>query len=332
MMRLLILGAGWLTGEIAVRAVSSGGDVTCLARGKTSVPPKGVTFVRADRDDPDAFNAVREARWDGVVDISTDPKRVRRAADVLKPTAQHFIYISSASVYVDDRTPNQDESAQTHEPIEDGQASDPELYGAHKVACERIVASTFGSERTALIRPGLIGGPGDRSDRSGYWPFRFAHPADERGRVLIPDAPDLATQLIDVRDLAGFVVDCARERGAGTFDAVGESTSLADHLNVAQSVAGFRGTTVAADPAWLLAHDVSPWMGPRSLPLWLPLPDYAGFGTRSASAARQVGLRLRDLHATLADTLAWERTREAGTRRAGLSDDDERSLLQELTD
>jgi 2'-hydroxyisoflavone reductase len=331
-MRLLILGAGWLTGEIALRAASSGDDVTCLARGKTSAAPNGVTFVRADRDKPDAFDCVRDVRWDAVVDISTDPKRVRRAADALKPNAQHYIYISSASVYVDDRTPNQDESAQTHEPIEDGEASDPELYGAHKVACERIVASTFRSERATLIRPGLIGGPGDRSDRSGYWPFRFAHPADERGRVLIPDAADLATQLVDVRDLAGFVVDGARARLAGTFDAVGQSNSLADHLNVAQSVADFRGTTVAADPAWLLANNVSPWMGPRSLPLWLPLPDYAGFGTRSASAARHAGLRLRGLHETLADTLAWERTREAGTRRAGLSDDDERSLLRELTD
>ena len=330
-MRLLILGAGWLSGEIAVRAASSGDEVTCLARGKTSAAPNGATFVRADRDEPHTFDAVRDARWDAVVDISTDPKRVRRAADALKPNAQHCIYISSASVYVDDRTPNQDESAQTHEPIEDGEVSDPELYGAHKVACERIVASFFGSERTTLIRPGLIGGPGDRSDRSGYWPFRFAHPADERGRVLIPNAPNLATQLIDVRDLAGFVVDCARERVADTFDAIGESKSLADHLSVAQSVAGFHGTTVAADPQWLLAHDVSPWMGPRSLPLWLPLPDYAGFGTRSGSAARQAGLRLRDLRATLADTLAWERTRESGTRRAGLSNDDERSLLQELT-
>jgi 2'-hydroxyisoflavone reductase len=330
-MRLLILGAGWLTGEIAIRAANSGDDVTCLARGKTSTAPTGATFVRADRNEPQAFDAVRDALWDAVVDISTDPKRVRGAADALKPNARHFIYISSASVYVDDRTPNQDESAQTHDPIQDGELSDPELYGAHKVACERVVASTFGSERTTLIRPGLIGGPGDRSDRSGYWPFRFAHPADERGRVLIPDAPDLATQLIDVRDLAGFVVDCARAHVAGTLDAVGESKPLTEHLDVAQSVAGFGGTTVAADPAWLLAHDVSPWMGPRSLPLWLPLPDYAGFGTRSASAARQAGLRLRSLDATLADTLAWERTRESGTRRAGLSDDDERSLLRELT-
>jgi 2'-hydroxyisoflavone reductase len=328
--RLLILGAGWLTGEIAARAVAGGDDVTCLARGKTSAAPSGATFVRADRDDPDAYDAIAGMHWDAVVDISTHPQRVRRAVHALQPNAQHCIYVSSASVYVDDRTPNQDESAQTHEPVEYGEPSDPELYGAHKVACERIVASAFGTERTTLIRPGLIGGPGDRSDRSGYWPIRFARPADTRGRVLIPNTPDLPTQVIDVRDLAAFVVDCARARVAGTFDAVGASILLAEHLKIAQSVADFTGTTVAADPEWLEAHDVSPWMGPRSLPMWLPMPDYAGFGSRNASAAHRNGLQLRDLQATLADTLAWERTREPGTRHAGLSDDDERSLLQEL--
>jgi 2'-hydroxyisoflavone reductase len=330
-MRLLVLGGtGFLSGAIATRALRDGDDVTCLARGTTGVPPAGATFVRADRDAPAAYDDVANTDWDAVVEISSDPQRVRAAAAALAPRTQHFAYISSASVYVEDATPNQDESAAFHEPTEDGAASDPELYGAHKVACEDIARAEFGDDRTTIVRAGLIGGPGDRSDRTGYWPLRFARPADERGRVLIPDAPDLATQVIDVRDLATFVLHCARAGIAATFNALGDSIALAKHFATAQRVAGFRGATVAADPAWLTAHDVAPWMGPRSLPLWLPLPEYAGFGTRNGSAARRAGLQIRGLEETLADVLVWERTRAIAVRRAGLTDDDERELLQQL--
>jgi nucleoside-diphosphate-sugar epimerase len=330
-MRLLVLGGtGFLSGAIATQALHDGDDVTCLVRGTTSVPPAGATFVRADRDDPAAYDDVARADWDAVVEISSDPRRIRAAATALAPRTRHIAYISSASVYVDDATPDQDESAAIHEPTEDGAASDPELYGAHKVACERIALAEFGNGTTTIFRAGLIGGPGDRSDRTGYWPLRFARPADERGRVLIPDAPDLATQVIDARDLATFVLHCVRARIAGTFNALGDSIDLAQHLAVAQRVAGFRGTTVAADPEWLTARDVEPWMGPRSLPLWLPLPEYAGFGTRDGSAARSAGLRIRSLEETLADVLVWERTRDIAVRRAGLTGDDERQLLQEL--
>jgi 2'-hydroxyisoflavone reductase len=330
-MRLLVLGGtGFLSGAVATQAVRDGDEVTCLARGSTSLPPAGATFVEADRDDPIAYEMVRHSDWDAVVEISTDPRRVRAAATALAPRTRHFAYISSASVYVEDATPDQDETAAIHESTEDGAASDPELYGAHKVACEGIARSEFGNHTTTVFRAGLIGGPGDRSDRTGYWPLRFARPADERGRVLIPDTPDLATQVIDVRDLATFVLHCARAGVAGTFNALGDSIDLAQHLAVAQRVAGFRGTTVAVDPAWLSAHDVEPWMGARSLPLWLPLPEYAGMGKRNGSAARRAGLRIRPLEETLADVLVWERTRDVPVRRAGLTDDDERQLLHEL--
>jgi 2'-hydroxyisoflavone reductase len=330
-MRLLVLGGtGWLAGEIAAQAMLAGDSVTCLARGITGTPPAGATFVRADRNEADAYARVTACEWDGVVDISSDPRRVRAAIEALAPIARRYAYVSSASVYVDDSVPEQDESAPTHEPIEDGDASDLETYGARKVACEQIVLSAFGRENATVVRPGLIGGPGDRTDRTGYWPLRFARPADERGRVLVPDTPDLATQVIDVRDLATFVLGCLRARIGGTFNALGESIPFARHMNVAQLVAGFRGTTVAADPSWLVAHGVDPWMGPRSLPLWVPLPECDGFGSRDASAARAVGLRTRSLETTLADTLAWELTRDVAARRAGLSDEDERALLREL--
>ncbi|HEY1428567.1 MAG TPA: NAD-dependent epimerase/dehydratase family protein [Candidatus Tumulicola sp.] len=329
---MLVLGSGWLSGEIASQAVARGDEVATLARGVSSSALPGVTFVKADRDDPNAYDDVAAQTWDVLVDISTSPKRVRDAASALASKTQHCIYISTTSVYVDDRTPNQDELAKTFEPNEGGEISDPELYGAHKTACENIEIAAFGKERVTVIRPGLIGGPGDRSDRSGYWPIRFARPSDETGRVLIPDEPELDTQLIDVRDLAAFAVHCARERIGGTFNALGETLSLAEHLAIAQRAAGFGGTTVAADSAWLVERGVSYWMGPKSLPLWLPLPDYAGFGTRDVSAARKAGLVTRSLQDTLTDTLAWEKTREITERRAGLSDDDERALLRERTD
>ena len=147
----------------------------------------------------------------------------------------------------------------------------------------------------------------------------------------MPAVPGLATQVIDVRDLAAWLVDAAGRHVSGTFNATGETLSLSEHIEVARKVAGHTGPLVAVDQEWLLAHEVEPWMGERSLPLWLP-PDYAGFNSRDSSKARAAGLSTRPLADTLTDTLAWELAREPGRpRRAGLSDDDERVLLQELS-
>jgi hypothetical protein len=146
--------------------------------------------------------------------------------------------------------------------------------------------------------------------------------------VLVPDAPALPTQVIDVRDLAAWIVDAGTAGLTGTFNATGETTPLPDHLTMARAVAGHTGPVVPVDQDWLLAHDVEPWMGERSLPLWLPLPDYAGFSARDSSAARAAGLVTRPLADTLADTLAWELTAGADRPRlAGLTADEERRLL-----
>jgi hypothetical protein len=146
---------------------------------------------------------------------------------------------------------------------------------------------------------------------------------------LVPDARLQPTQVIDVRDLARWLVEAASRGVHGIYNATGLTISLAEHLDVARGVAGHTGPVVAADPDWLLAHDVQPWMGERSLPLWLPDPRWAGFNARDSSKARQAGLMTRPLHETLADVLAWELTRSPGrVRKAGLSDGDERSLLR----
>ena len=139
------------------------------------------------------------------------------------------------------------------------------------------------------------------------------------------------TQVIDVRDLADWIVHGASSRIAGVFNATGLSIPMPEHLEVARRVAKHRGPTVSADQEWLLGRGVKPWMGLRSLPLWVPMPAYAGFSSRDSSAARANGLVTRALEDTLADVLAWELGRESpACRQAGLADEDERILLDEL--
>jgi 2'-hydroxyisoflavone reductase len=330
--RLLVLGGtAWLGRHIAAAALEQGHDVTCLARGDSGAAPEGAALIRSDRDGPDAYDEVVGVEWDAVVDVSRQPGHVRRATAALEDRSRAFVFVSSVSVYAEYATPDADESAELLPALEGDVMETMATYGEAKVACERHVLTTFGPDRSLIVRSGLIAGPGDTSDRTGYWPLRFSRPATADGRVLVPDAPELATQMIDVRDLAAWVVEAAAHDRAGTFNATGDVVAMPSHLAVARAVAGHSGPIVAVDQDWLQAHDIEPWMGERSLPLWLPLPEYAGFGARSTRAARAAGLVVRPLDETLADTLAWELT--AGPdrpRRAGLSDADERALLQEL--
>lgn len=132
-----------------------------------------------------------------------------------------------------------------------------ETYGEAKVACEQHVRRSFGDDRTLIARAGLIGGPGDTFDRTGYWPLRFARPAMADGSVLVPDVP-LPTQVIDARDLAAWLVESAERGVHGVFNAVGETMPLAEHLAAARKVAGHSGPLVPVDQDWLPAHDVTP--------------------------------------------------------------------------
>jgi nucleoside-diphosphate-sugar epimerase len=290
-------------------------------------------LVRADRDKPDAYDAVIRDVWDVVVDVSRQPGQVGGATAALAERSRSFIFISSGNVYADHGTPGQDEGAALLPALEGDVMESMDTYGQAKVGCEQQVLSAFGPDRSLIARVGLIGGPGDIFDRTGYWPLRFARPAAEDGRVLVPDAPELGTQVIDVRDLAMWIVESGSGGLRGTFNATGETVPLRQHLETARRVAGHSGPVVAASQEWLLAHGVEPWMGGRSLPLWLPEPEDAGFNSRDSSAARAAGLVTRSLEQTLADTLAWEIARDpARPRRAGLSDDDERSLLHALAD
>ena len=201
-----------------------------------------------------------------------------------------------------------------------------EEYGAAKAGCESLVVAGVGADRALLARVGLIGGPGDPSDRFGYWVSRFA--LEQQGDVLVPDEPALMTQTVDVRDLAAFLLGCAQARRSGPVNVVGEAVPLPAVLDASARVAGFAGHAVPVEPAWLAAHDVQPWAGPRSLPLWLPLPEYAGFGCRSDARAVELGLTRRSLESTLADVLEDERGRGLDRpRRAGLTRAEELDLL-----
>jgi nucleoside-diphosphate-sugar epimerase len=327
-MRILVLGGtAWLGGALAQTALDRGHAVAALARGESGSVPRGVELVRADRSRPDAYAAVAGRDWDAVLDVSRQPGHVRSALAVLRERAAHWGFVSSCSVYAAHDTPGADESAAVLPALAEEEAT-PETYGEGKVACEEAVLAAVGPDRALVARAGLIAGPGDPTDRTGYWPLRFAHPSADDGAVLVPDSPGVGTQVVDVRDLAAWLVTCAERGTAGVMNAAGPVVPLEEHLATARRVAGHDGPVVAASAEWLAAQGVQEWSGERSLPLWINTPGWEGFGARNTSRALARGLSTRPLEETLTDTLAWEmRSGPGRPRRAGLSPDEERALL-----
>ncbi|HKP07284.1 MAG TPA: NAD-dependent epimerase/dehydratase family protein [Microbacterium sp.] len=321
---LVLGGTGWLSGRIAERWADAGAAVSCLARGGREAP-YGSTLVIADRDDSSAYDAVALREWDEIVDVSSNADHVGAAVAALGERTRHWTYISTVSVYGDNDEPDSDESAQLLAPAAPGEDED---YGRAKVRAEASVCSALGF-RAAIVRPGLIVGPGDPTDRFGYWVGRFALAAD--ADVLVPDTTDRGAQVIDVDDLAEFARGVGRERWSGVANAVGDPVTLDRLFAEAREAAGHSGALVPAADDWLRQHDVGYWMGPRSLPLWLPA-DMPGFWTRSNVPYRLLGGRLRPLRETLERALADERVRGLDReRRAGLRRADERELLALLS-
>jgi 2'-hydroxyisoflavone reductase len=325
---LLILGGtSWLGGAVARQARDRGHRVTCLARGESGAPPDGVRLVRADRSAESAYDEVRERHWDAVIDVARQPGHVRGAVEALAASARHWIFVSTCSVYATDDSPGAAEDAPLHPPWTGEGLASIEDYGPAKVACENIVLDAV--PQATVARAGLIVGYGDRSDRFGYWPARIARSGTAEP-VLVPPLDD-PVQVIDVEALAGWLVHCAEDGVGGVFNALGDTTTMGAVLDASVAAAGQSARLVEVSDRWLRDHGVEPWMGPESLPLWLPKPEYAGFMTRSNVAARAAGLELRPLPDSTRAALAWER--ELGLdreRHAGLSPDREKALLGEV--
>lgn len=323
---LLLGGTGWLGGEIARAAMSRGHRVTALARGSAPAPD-GVTLIRADRSEPDGYRDVVDRDWDLVLDVSWQPGLVRSAVAALAGRAARWVYVSSGSVYAEG--PAGDETDPTVAPL-DADHAEPEDYGPAKVACENAVLDALG-DRAVVARAGLIGGAGDRSDRFGYYPAAFARAGVEP--VLVPDLGDAVVQTVSAGDLAAWLVTVdgsERSEDHGVFDTCGEPIRFADLIALARSAGGHTGRVVMADPSWLTSCGVGYFMGPRSLPFWLPEGHELAV-PRPSERARAAGLKWRPYRRMIDEALTDERRLGFDRdRRAGLTRAQERELLEAL--
>ncbi|MEO7587939.1 MAG: NAD-dependent epimerase/dehydratase family protein [Arachnia sp.] len=314
---LVLGGTAWLGREIAQAVARTGAQVTCAARGVSGRPPPDVDFVRLDRLAPGAYEGLTR-EWDDVIELSHDPGLVVPALETLGPLARHWTVISSVSVYERNDAPGADESAATVE------VQDTTVYAQAKVAAEQAARERL-EDRLLVARPCLIVGPGDTSDRFGYWPARLAESADDE--VLTPETEGRHVQVIDVADLAHWISDAGARQETGVVNAVGESLPMADFLEEAARVCGFGGRFVSASDEWLQKHDVRYWSGPRSLPLWLP-QEITAMAQRNSDAFRAKGGQCRTMRETLSRALEDERARGVSRkRRSGLTRSEEELLL-----
>lgn len=323
---LVLGGTAWLSAEVARQAVAAGHDVTCLARGSGSFPA-GVSELRADRTAPDAYGGVRGGAFDLIVDVAQQPGQVRSALASLGSIGAHWVFVSTGSVYADSDHLSGDESDPLLAAAEDDIVTD-EQYGAGKVACENAFADV--DVPVSILRAGLIGGPGDGSDRLGYWPAAFARAVRPGGvdlPVLVPDVTEQPVQVVDVRDIAVFSLTAGLARAAGVFDVTGIPSTLGGMVELSRSAAGHRGEVVTVGVEKLVEAGVQYWARPGSLPLWLP-PGHALATMRPSAAAAAAGFTRRPLIDTIRDTLADERERGVDRdRRSGLSRVREDELL-----
>ena len=302
-------GTAFLSRAVAVEAAARGHEVSVAARGASGPVPDGVRHVVLDRTEEIPADLAAQV-FDAVVDVARTPSWVARAVAAW-PRA-HWTFVSTINVYADETTPG---GTPATLPLVDPQPEDvdlgrhPEAYGPMKVACEQLVRD--GAARAFVVRPGLIVGPGDPTGRFTYWPAR------------------LTVQVIDVRDLAAWIVTAAETGLTGDLDGVGPATALGDLLAEASAALGAEPRWTWASDAVLEVHDVAPWMGPRSLPLWLPRPAYDGMLAHDWSPSRDAGLAARPIAETARDTLEWLRATPDAVV-TGLTREQEREVLDSL--
>lgn len=326
-MRLLILGGTGFLGPHFVRdATARGHQVTLFNRGKTN-PHLFPDLEKLRGDRKDDLRALEGRVFDGVVDTSGYiPAHVRASANLLRDSGQ-YLFVSSISAYADASEPIDEDSALA--PLEDPDTTDvPTYYGPLKAACEGAAEAAMPG-RTTIVRPGLIVGPGDPTDRFTYWPTRIAR----GGRVLAPGAPTDPTQFVDARDLARFLVDLLEQREAGVFNAAGPRApyTIGALLETCVEVTGSDAELVWGSAAFLEKQGVAPWM---EMPVWVPGDsEMAGLLQVSTERSTAAGLRFRGPDETIADTLAWWRELPEPRRdkpRAGLAAAKEKAALAAL--
>lgn len=321
-MRILVLGGTRFAGRAIVEAALGRGDaVTMFNRGITNPGLfPGVETVIGDRSED--LYALGRREFDAVVDVACyDPAAARLSAGALKDRVGRYVFVSTVSVYASAATTEaQLEDAPLAE-LRPGAADPLENYGANKALCEAVIREAYG-DRALIGRPGLISGPHDPTDRFPYWPRRIAR----GGRVLAPgDAGDL-TQVIDVRDLAAFLLDAIHRERRGVYNLTGNPRPFGILLDLCRTA-----TYSDAELTWvptdrLVAAGVDPGMG---IPLWVGEEGYEAFNDVDSSRAVAAGLSCRAVTETIRDTLAWDLGR-GGPARDGLDPAEEARLLAEL--
>ena len=324
-MRVLILGGTKFLGRhLAEAALAQGHDVTLFNRGNQSAGlyPEA-EHLRGDRDGD--LSALRGRSWDVAFDTSGyAPRVVRASAEALAGAVEHYTFVSSISAYA-----NWPEAAAINEDSPVGTLADPtveevtgETYGPLKALCERAVQETL-PERALIVRPGLIVGPYDPTDRFSYWPYRVAR----GGETLAPGRPERPVQVIDARDLAEWMLRMAGQRATGVFNATGPAQPLPmlEVLDVSRQVSGSDAMFTWLPDDFLEQRQLGEWV---ELPLWIPEKEGPGVGDVNCARAIAAGLTFRPLTETVRATLDWLATRPGDYAwKAGLTPEREAEAL-----
>lgn len=334
-LRLLILGGPRFLGlHVAEHALARGHAVTFFNRGRTNADrlPE-VERILGDRNGDLAALAGRD--WDAVIDNSGYvPRQVREVAAVLVPRVRRYLFVSSVSVYPDFAEPRDENSTVGTLSDETVETVDGATYGPLKALCEREARVAFGEARCTVLRPGLIVGPEDNTDRFTWWPERAAR----GGEFIAPGARADGIQVVDARDLAAFAIRLVEREVGGTFNVISPPGRFSMGQLVDESVAAARALARPAElpqPVWVPAsflaeQGVQPW---SEMPVWLPAEgESAAFARTSVGRALAAGLAIRPLRDTVRDTLRWQLGRPAQARaklRAGIDPGKEQQVLAE---
>jgi len=303
-LRILVLGGTRFLGPHTVKyARARGHEVTLFNRGRSN-PDLFQDLERLIGDRNGQLEALEGREWDAVIDTcGYVPRIVKMSADLLRDHIKHYVFISTISVFADFNEIGLDETSAVgkldDETVEDVTA---ETYGPLKALCEQAAEASMPG-RVCNIRPGLIVGPLDRSDRFTYWPVRVA----QGGEVLAPHAPDEPTQVIDARDLAEFIVHSIERNVTGVYNVVSppDEMTMGELLEVSKRVSGSDATFTWADQDFLAEQSVEAW---SDMPCWIPKSMEAGAGTIRVDRALARGLTFRPIAETVRDTLDWWQT------------------------